>query len=143
MLYYTPILFLINVYHAHLLNETILMMLFSSLTASSILHHAKKHDYYKGKSIVNITDKLLAHITTGYILYDNYLQDLNIWSIFTYTSILYIISTYYIINFTKKNTILHASIHFVCVLGSNSHLYNKSLNNPVTSFRGMYFNHNC
>lgn len=127
MLYYTPFMFLTTVFHAHVLNNTHIVVLFSCLTATSILHHGKKHDTYYGKSLVKLVDRSLAHITTCYILYDNYQQVFTIWSAFTYASIVYIVFTYYIINFTRKNNFLHASIHLVCVLGSNSYLYNKSI----------------
>lgn len=65
-LHYTPFLFGTVSLHASAKGVYLSQFLFLWLMAFSILHHAKNHESYYGKTVVDNLDKLIAHLVVAH-----------------------------------------------------------------------------
>jgi hypothetical protein len=88
MLYYTSLLFILNVIHASYVCCYDCEYATIILTATSILHHAKYYDIYKGKKIVYFCD--ISCVCTIFLM-----------GLYKLYNIENIIGTNYILNLTK------------------------------------------
>lgn len=94
----------------------------SLLMATSILHHAKKHDIYAGKRAVHMVDETLAHaIAVATVLRAITLPPTFITSIVYSKCLAWLVSVYKVRKLTyqpgKDGELWHASIHFTAFIG--------------------------
>jgi hypothetical protein len=123
ILTYTPTLFSSVIIHAACKGNLIMYSLMTGLMITSLILHGKWYDEYPGKKLVRDLDILFAHITVGYTLFLNLYNPLtSIWTWITYVSIGYIITIYHfeIKPYSYMRPYLHATMHIIGALGSNT-----------------------
>ena len=129
MLYYSSLLFVSVLLHAHFVQHTQFVILLTCILASSILYHAKYNDTYYGKSYVEVIDKTIAHYAAIYTFLSNILRPFSVLNLIVYASLLYSWFVYYVVNVNSRDihmkNIMHMTIHIVSVFGLHCFLLQK------------------
>ena len=133
MLYYSSFLILLPIFYGE---GTLLGRLYTLLLGISVLNHAKKHDVYPGKQLVQVIDKAIVYAiacTQIYyaIIYRNNAEYsivlILFWCCFVYVIYNYCFKRPYIINSKNRDTnidtqlvINHVLFHIACIIGGLS-----------------------
>lgn len=115
MLYYTPLLFTSVIVHAHLVNETYIVLLFSLLTPFSVMYHLMCEINHSHVKWIGYIDKCLAYQSVIIPFFYNYysIQDTMV-----YLSSLYIPMVYFWnIRYNHGSNPVHATLHIVGTCG--------------------------
>lgn len=120
MLYYSSLLILPVVWAAHLFGDTGRLFAYSSLVATSVLHHGKWEDRYAGKRLVALTDRMLARCIWLFEFRSNAQrsQDVLVSACLAYILVAYGLELTLLRKHARVVKAVHVTIHLACAVGA-------------------------